>query len=213
MRFDPEKHRRRSMRLKDYDYGLLGAYFATVCTQDRLCLFGHIVDGVMGLNDAGKSIEQTFKGLPTYCPGLEIDEYVVMPNHVHAVFILTGNDVGAGLRACPLSPNLMIENERIDEGHPRRGAPTDEGRLTLSDVVYRFKSWTTKLYSDGVKQNGWETFPGRLWQRNYYEHIIRNDDEQNRICEYINENPKNWATDEDNLENIAANKKLHGTSP
>ena len=130
-----------------------------------------------------------------------------MPNHVHVVFVLTRNDVGAGLRACPMSSNSLIENEQTEEGHPRRGAPTDEGRSTLSDVVYRFKSWTTKLYSDGVKQNGWEPFPGRLWQRNYYEHIIRNEDVLNRIREYINCNPQNWATDEENPANIAADKK------
>lgn len=185
----------------------------TICTQDRMCLFGDVVNNEMVLNDAGKSIEQTLKGLPAHCSGLEIDEYVVMPNHVHAVFILTENDVGAGLCACPSSSNSMIENERFVEGHPRRGAPTDEGRTSLPDVVYRFKSWTTKLYSDDVKQNGWEPFPGRLWQRNYYEHIIRNDDELNRICEYINENPQNWAIDEENPANIAANKQLHRTSP
>ena len=83
----------------------------------------------------------------------------------------------------------------------------------LSDVVYTFKSWTTKRYSDGVKQDGWPAFPGRLWQRNYYEHVIRNEDEMDRIREYIDGNPHNWETDEDNPTNIAANKKLHGTSP
>lgn len=85
--------------------------------------------------------------------------------------------------------------------------------LALPDVVHRYKSWTTKSYSDGVKQNGWEPFPGRLWQQNYYERIIRNGDELNRIREYIVCNPRNWAIDEENPENMAANKKLHGTSP
>ena len=174
MRYDPDKHHRRSIRLKDYDYRQEGAYFVSICTQNRLCLFGDVVDGEMVLNDAGVAIEQ----------------------------------VGAGLRACPLSSKDKIDKFQPDQGHPRRGAPTDEGRSTLPDVVYRFKSWTTKLYSDGVKQNGWEPFPGRLWQRNYYEHIIRNDDELNRILEYIIGNPRNWATDEENPANIAANNKL-----
>ena len=101
MRYDPDKYHRRSIRLKDYDYRQEGAYFVSICTQNRLCLFGDVVDGEMVLNDAGVAIEQVFNGLPTYCLGLEIDEYVVMPNHVHVVFILTRNDVGAGLRACP----------------------------------------------------------------------------------------------------------------
>ena len=103
----------------------------------------------------------------------------------------------------------------ILEGMPQGPVPTDEdeGRLSLPDVVHRYKSWTTKLYSDGVKQNGWEPFPGRLWQQNYYERIIRSDDELNRIREYIHENLKIWASDDENPANIATNKKLHGTSP
>ena len=101
----------------------------------------------------------------------------------------------------------------LNRGQARRPAPTDDVRTTLSDVVYTFKSWTTKRYSDGVKQDGWPAFPGRLWQRNYYEHVIRNEDDMDRICEYIDQNPLNWATDEENPANIAANKKLHGTSP
>jgi len=83
----------------------------------------------------------------------------------------------------------------------------------LSDVVYTFKSWTTKRYSDGVKQDGWTAFPGRLWQRNYFEHIIRNEDESDRIRKYIDKNPHNWETDEDNPANIATTKKPHVMNP
>ena len=70
--------------------------------------------------------------------------------------------------------------------------------LSLPDVVHRFKTLTTKRYADGVKESGWTPFPGRVWQRNYYEHIIRNEDSLNRIRQYILENPAEWAIDRDN---------------
>jgi len=81
-----------------------------------------------------------------------------------------------------------------ESGQPQGVAPTWK-RLSLSDVVHRYKTLTTKRYADGVKNNGWQPFNGRLWQRNYYEHIIRNDDEYNRIAEYISNNPKTWKED------------------
>ncbi len=206
MKYNPDKHHRRSIRLKNYDYGRCGAYFVTICTQDRVCLFGEVDDAEeMNLTDAGDSIAQVCHDLPMFCSGLEVDSFVIMPNHVHIIFILTRNDVGAGLRACPVKSNLTntdtigtIGNAEHSQGHPRRGAPTDDGQTTLPDAVYRFKSWTTKLYSDGVKQKGWPAFPGRLWQRNYYEHVIRDNDELMTIREYINNNPYTWEEDEEN---------------
>ena len=96
MKYDPNKHRRRSIRLKNYDYSRCGAYFVTICTQDRLCLFGEIDDVEMNLTDAGDFIAQVCHDLPMFCSGLEVDTFVIMPNHVHIIFILTRNDVGAG---------------------------------------------------------------------------------------------------------------------
>ena len=121
----------------------------------------------MNLNDAGNAIAQACRDLPTFCSGSEVDTFVVMPNHVHIIFILTRHVVGAGLRACPVNDDDIDDRTSdpvdqtpmgkadLNKGHPRRGAPTDEeeGRLSLSDVVHRYKSWTTKLYSDGVKQD------------------------------------------------------------
>ena len=92
----------------------------------------------------------------------------------------------------------MFGNAEQSQGHPQRGAPTDDGQTTLPYAVYRFKSWTTKLYSDGVKQKGWPAFPGRLWQRNYYERVIRDNDELMTIRDYINNNPYTWEEDEEN---------------
>lgn len=183
MKYDPEKHHRRSIRLKNFDYSSEGAYFVTVCIQDRNCLFGEIIDACLRLNGAGLSICKALIDLPSNCLGLEIDEFIVMPNHVHAIFILRSPSVS--INPCD-GPFLLLKKP-----------------LTLFDVVYSFKSWTTKLYLDGVKQKGWTPFPGRLWQRNYYEHIIRDETELTTLREYIVNNPNNWPDDEENPEKPA----------
>jgi putative transposase len=195
MRFHPERHHRRSIRLKGYDYRQAGAYFVTICTQDRAFLFGQVVHDEMQLNDAGKMVYDVWNDLPAFYPGVQTDAFIVMPNHIHGIIILVGADprvcpaqpsVGVGPRACPGQPQEL--------GQPQGVAPT----LGLPDVVHRFKTMTTKRYADGVKRLGWEPFRGRLWQRNYYEHIIRNEESLNRIREYVLTNPMRWALDREN---------------
>jgi len=93
MRYDPNRHHRRSIRLSGYDYSQAGAYFITICTQDRACLFGDVVDGEMRLNDAGRVAQQCWRQIPAHFPNVELDEFVVMPNHVHGILVIT--DVGA----------------------------------------------------------------------------------------------------------------------
>jgi len=179
VRFDPERLHRRSIRLKGYDYSQPGAYFITICTQDRACLFGEVVDGEMRLNDAGQMVQDVWDELPAFYPSVQTDAFIVMPNHIHGIIIL----VGADPCVCP------------DEiGQPQMIAP----RLSLPDVVHRFKTMTTKRYIDGVKKFGWTPFRRRLWQRNYYEHIIRNDHALQRIREYIWTNPLRWHLDREN---------------
>lgn len=182
-----EIHRRCSLRLKGYDYSQEGAYFVTVCTQHKVCHFGDIVDGEVRLNNVGRMIESAWNDLPQYYPDVAIDAFVVMPNHIHGIIILT---VGAGPRACPMDPRA-----RPHKGQPQGVAPT----TSLPDVVHRFKSLTTTRYRQGVHREGWRPFAGRLWQRNYYEHVIRNEEDLNRIREYIADNPALWAEDENNL--------------
>jgi REP element-mobilizing transposase RayT len=194
MKYDPRIHHRRSIRLKEYDYGTAGAYFVTICTQHRECLFGEIVAGVMRLNDAGNMIQGVLSKLPVVYIGIEIDEFIVMPNHIHIIIFLNTN-VGAGPRACPDNEGSTI---RLLKGQPRGVAPT----MSLPDVVHRFKSLTTSRYSYGVKQKAWLPFPGKLWQRNYYEHIIRNEYDLNEIREYILNNPLKWELDKENPQNI-----------
>ena len=194
MKFDAEKHHRRSIRLRGYNYAQTGAYFVTIVTKDRECLFGEIVDGEVRLNDAGRVIQATWNELPEHYPGVECDASIVMPNHVHGVIVLGddggvgSNDVGAGPRACP------ERGKPQSSGQPRGVAPT----ISLPDVVHRLKTLTTKRYIDGVKSSDWASFAGRLWQRNYYEHIVRDENELRCIREYIVNNPLQWESDQEN---------------
>jgi putative transposase len=182
-----ERHHRRSIRLKGYDYSSDGAYFVTICTKNRECLFGDVADGEMRMNDAGRMVQSAWEALPERYPGAGIDAWIVMPNHVHG--IITINDpvvVGAGPRARP--------KHRAVTGQPQGVAPT----YSLPDVVHRLKSLTTTRYRQGVLKMGWRPFAGTVWQRNYYERVIRDADEMNRIREYIATNPAHWAQDENN---------------
>ena len=177
-------HRRRSIRLRGYDYAQPGAYFVTICTQNWECLFGEIVDGAMHLNQVAEMVASAWNDLPQHYSGVDVDAFVIMPNHVHGIVMLSGNaaSAGAGPRACP------------GAGQPRGVAPT----LSLPDVVHRFKSLTTARHRRGAAREGWPAFAGRLWQRNYYEHVIRGEGEMSRVREYIVNNPANWAQDENN---------------
>lgn len=200
MKYDPARCHRRSIRLKGYDYSQSGAYFVTIVAQDRACLFGEVVDGEMCLNDAGRMVGQIWEEIPSFYPGVETDAFVIMPNHIHGIIIL----VGAGPSACPMScPEPAIQPHSA--GQPRGVAPT----MSLPDVMHRFKTLTTKRYVNGVQSHGWLPFPGRLWQRNYYEHIIRTNEAVDRIRQYITENPLQWMVDRENPSGVAA---CRGTS-
>ncbi len=187
MKDNPQNHHRKSIRLKDYDYSQAGLYFVTICTQNRLHLFGEIVGDEMALNDAGEMIEKTWHEIPQFYTKFAIHEFAVMPNHIHGIIEITNNDsipvsVGAGPRACP------------DNGQPQGVAPTG-----LGDIVGRYKTLTTKRYIDGVKNNNWQLFNRKLWQRNYWEHVVRNENEYHRIAQYIMDNPPKWALDKLNV--------------
>lgn len=165
MTYNSAIHHRRSVRLKNYDYSKNGAYFITICIQNRACLLGEIIDDKMQLNAAGEMIQSVWDEIPQYYTGIEIDAFQIMPNHIHGILCLS------------------------------------ESTLSLSDIVHRFKTLTTKKYIDGVKGNNWQPFDGKLWQRNYYEHIIRNEKSLSEIREYIVNNPFSWPKDKMNPAN------------
>ena len=179
MPFDPERHHRRSIRWKGYDYTHPGAYFITICTRDRACLFGEVVDGEMRLNEYGRIARRCWEEIPLHFPHAELDAFVVMPNHVHGIVILTvgaRHNIGAQ-HAVPLLPG---KTEQF--GKPVPGS--------IPTIVRSFKSATTRHIN---VLRGTPRAP--VWQRNYYEHIIRNEESLNRLREYIITNSMRWATD------------------
>lgn len=198
MKYEPDK-RRRSIRLKSYDYGHAGAYFVTVCTQDRACLFGKVVEGQMRLNDAGRMIERWWFELNRKFTTAETDEFVVMPNHFHGLVVIP---VGADLRVGPGSKGARTAHKGAHAGAPLPDSrPANQGThvgVLLPTIIQWFKTMTTNEYIRGVKTASWPSFNGRLWQRNYYEHIIRDEDSLNGIRQYIVDNPARWAFDREN---------------
>ena len=237
-KYNPDIHKRRSIRLKGYDYSQAGMYFVTICCQDNICRFGKIENGEMYLNDAGKMVEKWCAELSNKFPDIFLNTYIIMPNHFHAIIVNNGDagGVGADLRVCPddneqrVGAHLRVRpdidkpdvGQTHDSGQTRRSAPTDErnndnnilgehtgsllgehtgsllGEHTgspLHAVVQWFKTMTTNEYIRGVKTLDWQPFNKKLWQRNYHEHIIRNNNSYQQIADYIENNPANWQKD------------------
>jgi putative transposase len=187
----PSTHRRRSVRLQDYDYSQAGAYFVTICTQNRECLFGDVVGdpACMCPNDAGRMIVAEWCALPDRFTYVQLDESAVMPNHIHTILFLNPTPQGRG-ESC-IRPDAAT-------APGGKGDHKDRAYGTVGRVVQAFKSSTTRAYSAGVVRGRWPPFAGKLWQRNYHEHIIRNEASLDAIRQYIVENPARWAEDEEN---------------
>jgi putative transposase len=162
---------RKTIRIRGYNYKSNGYYFVTFCTENRLLLFGDIINGIMQLNDAGRMVHAKIANTPHCYPDVSVDTFIVMPDHVHAIIVLDG------------------------PGQTRGSAPTDIG---LSEVVKNIKTCTTRCYIRGVHQNRWQPFHKRLWQRGYYERIIRNPNNLNIVREYIINNPAAWHPGKEN---------------
>ena len=187
MKFDPDIHHRHSIRLRGYDYSTAGYYFVTFCVQGRECLFGEIVDSEVVLNNAGLMIENVWQKLPQRFPNVVLDSSVVMPNHFHGIIIIQP-PVGA-----PLAAPDDRQNGNTNQG-AASSAPTDN--KTLGDVIRSFKSISAIGANKIIGRSGQP-----LWQRNYYERIIRNENELHQIQQYIHDNPMQWETDDENPAN------------
>ena len=169
VRQDRHPHPRRSLRLRHYDYAQVGAYFVTVCAHERRCLFGDIVDGAMRLNDVGRIIADEWHKSARIRAEIELDTWVIMPNHFHGIAIIT--------------------HSRGD----RPVAPTGPPPRSIGALMAGFKSASTK------RINAARGTPGAcVWQRNYYDHVIRNEANLHRIRQYIADNPARWAEDPEN---------------
>jgi len=186
---------------REFDYSSYGAYFVTICVQDMLQLFASVVDEKLVLNPAGEMVQTVWEELPKFYPNIEIDYFFVMPNHFHGVvWILNGGSasVGEGPSALPSLGNSLAIGNSVTGGQPQGVVPTKH--LSLPDVMHRFKTLTTTRYIKGVKSNNYQPFNKKLWQRSYYERVIRNETELNNIRQYIKDNPKNWLHDKYNIE-------------
>ncbi len=201
------------MRLKGYDYSAEGSYFITIVTHDRLPLFGSVVDGEMVLSEYGKIVDYTWYDLVNHNPDIGLDEFVIMPNHIHGIIIiyppyLTPNTVGAGSsvleRGCDLPAHKSILGNGCPPGKPAPPTPTDtvkagsepaptKTRTPLSEIVRQFKTFSAKRINQ-IR----DTPATPVWQRNYYDHIIGTDCEYEQITAYIANNPANWLTDDEN---------------
>ena len=178
MKYDPNVHHRRSIRLQGYDYSQAGAYFVTICTRNRKCIFGEILGGEMRLNEVGRIVSREWIRTAEIRTEIELDAWVVMPNHFHAILVIA--DRRGTARRAPTVEQF---------GRPVSGS--------VPTIVRSFKSAVTKRVNELCHTPGTP-----LWQRNYWERIIRNEREWNRIREYIQNNPIQWELD-----------KLHPSQP
>jgi REP element-mobilizing transposase RayT len=183
-KFDPKIHHRRSIRLSGYDYSQSGAYFVTVVTWQRDCLFWDVVNGEMVLNDFGKIADECWRAIPEHFPNVELGAHIIMPNHGHGILAIRADvlrsDVGAQQCCAPTTPDANENPHKINV-KPR----------SLGAIVRSFKSAVS--YRINKEHNATS-----IWQRNYYERIIRNEQEMDAIWRYIEANPVNWGDDEEN---------------
>jgi REP element-mobilizing transposase RayT len=191
------KHR-RSIRLSGYDYSAAGFYFITICTQNQECLFGQIKKGRMVLSPLGEIVRKQWSEIPRRFSRIRLDEFVVMPNHIHGVIEIVNDDVdivGAGL--VPARKIAIISNRattRVNRATTRVNRATTRVAPTIGDMVGAFKSLCVKEWLVYIKKSNLN-WHDKIWQRNYYEHIIGNEKDYNNVVEYIRNNPVNWQTD------------------
>lgn len=176
--YDPVLHHRRSTRLQNYDYSLAGAYFVTICTHNRLPFLGSMVDGEMRLSAVGRIVEEEWLRTASLRPFVVLDAYVLMPNHLHGILLFDGTG----------QPHSLDQNPAAT--HPRAPLRPPAPSQNLGAIMRGFKSTTTsrcrRLAGDPSSI---------LWQRNYYDHVIRSEEILNRIRAYIADNPRRWGED------------------
>ncbi|MEM9164905.1 MAG: transposase [Cyanobacteria bacterium P01_F01_bin.4] len=174
MPYHSHRHRRPSMRLRGYDYSSQGAYFVTLCTYQRTCLFGKIVNGKSQLSPFGQIADDCWQQIPTHFPNVDLDEFIIMPNHLHGIIVIK---------------YALIKNQPGIKTADRFGNMMKPG--ALSTIVRSFKSATTRqinILRDAPRSP--------VWQRNYYDHIIRNAMSYRQIQHYIRNNPLSWQVDQ-----------------
>ena len=196
-RFDPERHHRRSIRLNGYDYSSAGAYFVTICTRGRECILGDVVNGEWQMNEFGQVVKEYWGSISGHFKNIITDEFIVMPNHLHGIVVISYSDCrGEVTSPSPISKTYGAIQK--DAETTMQGGETPPLQIiTLGKIIAYFK------YQSAIQINQIRNTSGLpVWQRNYYEHIIRDEDDMNRYREYIVNNPLKWAMDENNPVNI-----------
>lgn len=204
MNYKPEKHHRHSIRLQGYDYTREGAYYFTICCHQRRCLLGEIKDGIMHLNLIGATVKVVWDNLPHHFPLIELDAFVIMPNHVHGIIVITeqpnncNSNIphGRGEAFVPITEDSQPESSSTNASPFPASNDTSPPRGTQSGsigaILQNFKSVVTRRVNRITRNSG------TLWQRNYHEEIIRNEKAYENIRRYIVENPLSWDEDEEN---------------
>jgi len=199
--YNPNLHKRKSTRLKGYDYSKEGNYFLTICCQDKECLFGDVVNGKMILNNIGEVVNECWLKIPNHFPKVKLKEYVIMPNHIHGIIELindeksvSNNTAVENLRVI----NLKAENEQLLNFIPIKNSIIQNNfqkctPRSIGSIIKGFKIGVTKWIRD--KNNFEPILIESIWQRNYHEHIIRDNREYEKIVKYIINNPSKWEID------------------
>lgn len=180
------RRERKLNRLKGYDYSQDGFYFVTICVQDRKCFFGDVKNGQMELSIVGKEAEKCWLEIPNHFPDAKLDEFVVMPNHLHGIIVIK----------CSINYQQTVNCRGVQLNAPTSKPDNYYSRIspqknTLSVIIRTYKAAVTRW----CRNNGFEYFK---WQRNYHDHIIRSEKELNAIRQYITDNPLNWQLDSEN---------------
>jgi len=175
IKFAPRKHHRRSIRLPGYDYSQVGAYYATIVTHQRDCLFGEVIDEEMALNDFGKIADECWRAIPDHFPNVDLGAHIIMPNHVHGIIVIT--DGRGTIYRAPTQEQFQ---------KPVAGS--------IPTIVRTFKAAVTRRIGREHNATG-------IWQRNYYEHIIRDEKDLQSKTDYIEANPSLWDEDDNNPRN------------
>ena len=167
-----EKYKIKSIRLQNWDYSWPGYYFITICTKDKQCYFGDVIDDKMILNELGYIVKQCWRDLPNYYNNCKLDSFIIMPNHVHGIIQINYSNVEMGFK--PVSTGKIK-------------------RYPLSEIIRGFKTFLSR------KINLNDSNINFKWQKSYYDHIVRGEDDLNRIRNYIQNNPLNWYRDRNYL--------------
>ncbi len=182
MPFDPYRHHRKSIRLRRYDYRQAGVYFITICTYERQCLFGEIANGAMCSNVYGRIVSEEWGGLSVHFPNLTTDISVLMPNHFHGILTIETPEDATCLGTASRAPTEAVAPQR-QFGCPVSGS--------IPTVVGAFKAGVTRRINEERQTPG-----GVVWQRGFYDRIVRSETMLNAIRVYIINNPSNWTEDE-----------------